>query len=705
MGLRAAVCVGLLLGGSQPVRADVDLEQAEQIEDIENLSLAELLEQPVTSASRYAQKPGGSPVLVSTIDAELIQALGYRTVGEALRGMRGVYTTNDRNYSYLGTRGFSLPGDYNTRFAVSIDNHHINDPVYGQGNTGAELGLPMIAVERIELIRGGAWSVHGESALLGAVQVVTASGATRPGIHVTTTARATAESFDDPAGRPAMEARGQDVSASYGMVRNGYDLFIAGSYSYDPGLSAISMPELAVGDELCVGANRQPGPCDGIVHGADGEEVGSVFAAIKKRDLAFRTLAAIRSKEVPTAAFDAVIGDEIFTVDTRLYGDLEFNHSTERGDLVLRLTGDHYRYAGTYPYQYDEDAAAVASQPVLGKNEDGTEATWWGAEARGRLKRERYGRYLSDLELGGGAEGRRARGRQFNSDVVRGTVIGRFDRTDPADRAAIFGHASARAFEHVVGFVAGRGDYYPDTVGLVFNPQLGVVLDGGELGRARASLSRGHRSPNLYERFYGAGFDGVEPPKLEAEKSETREVSIERYLGPHLRLLAVAFRQDVTNLITLKEADSSDLTFENVGSMRSHGVEVELEGRWDRLRLRSSYTRLATRDDAGRTPANSPESLANLTLVVPFAGDRGIVGVDSWYVNKRLSFDGTELVPYFMTNVAVTINKVVDRLDLTLGVTNLFDQRSGDPGSEEHRQSVIPHDPRVVWARLAVELP
>jgi hypothetical protein len=78
----------LLLGGSQPVRADVDLEQAEQIEDIENLSLAELLEQPVTSASRYAQKPGGSPVLVSTIDAELIQALGYRTVGEALRGMR-----------------------------------------------------------------------------------------------------------------------------------------------------------------------------------------------------------------------------------------------------------------------------------------------------------------------------------------------------------------------------------------------------------------------------------------------------------------------------------------------------------------------------------------------------------------------------------------------------------------------------------------
>jgi hypothetical protein len=63
------------------------------------------------------------------------------------------------------------------------------------------------------------------------------------------------------------------------------------------------------------------------------------------------------------------------------------------------------------------------------------------------------------------------------------------------------------------------------------------------------------------------------------------------------------------------------------------------------------------------------------------------------------------LPPLFMTNVAMTIHRVADRIDLTLGITNLFDQRGGDPGSEEHRQSVIPHDPRVIWARLRLELP
>ncbi len=487
-------------------------------------------------------------------------------------------------------------------------------------------------------------------------------------------------------------------------MRGGYDLFIAGGYSRDPGLSAIYLPELANTGEPCIGRSGNAQPCNGVVRGADGEETGAVFAAIKKRGLAFRTFASWRSKETPTASYSTVIGQPVATIDHRFYSDLEYAKSSERGDLVLRLTGDHYGYTGKYPYLY-ADPAAAETQPTLGFNDDGADTTWWGAEARGRLKREKLGRYLSDLEVGGGVEARRATGRQFNADVIGDEREVSFDRTDRVDRAAIFGHASARAFDHVVGFVAGRGDYYPDGIGAVFNPQLGVVLDGDSLGRLRASLSRGHRAPNLYEQFFGSGVTGKEPSTLGPENSETREVSVEHYLSSHVRLVVVAFRQNVTNLILLSDQDGVATTFDNAGSLRSHGVEAELEGRWNKLRLRSTYTRLKTRNEEGATPPNSPQSLANLTLVVPFASGRGIVGVESWYVNKRLSVGGVELPPYFMTNVALTINKVVERLDLTLGISNVFDQRSGDPGSEEHREAVIPHDPRIVWARLRLELP
>ena len=684
---------------SRPATADVDLDT---VEDIESLSLSELLEQPMTAASRYAQKPGSSPILVSTIDADLIQTLGYRTLGEALRGVRGVYTSNDRNYSYLGTRGFSVPGDYNSRLALSIDNHRVNDPIYGQGVTGSELGLPMIAVDRIEMIRGGAWSVYGESALLGAIQVVTASAATRPGIHVISTTRATLETFDDPAHRGTSEPRGEEVSASYGLLRGGYDLFVAGGYSYDPGLSAIYMPELASTDEPCVGPDKRPRVCDGIVRGADGEELGSMYAALQKRGLAVRAFASHRRKRVATASFDTLIGDAVETTDTRFYGDIQYARTAERGDLVLRLTGNYYSYGGRYPYAQELTTAAQPSSSRF-LNIDGAEMMWWGAEARGRLKRARLGRHLTDLELGGGGEVRSASGQQFNRDDLGDTQVANFDRTDRADRAALFGHASARAFDDLVGFVAVRGDYYPDTVGLVVNPQLGLMLDGGDRGRLRASVSRGHRSPNLYERYFN-GNGRSTAVRLEAETSETRELSIERYLGKHLRLLVVGFEQHVENLITLTESEDG-ARFANIGGMRSRGIEAELEGRWDRFRLRTSYTRLRAETSAAETPANAPTSLANLTLLAPFAGGRAIAGVESYFVNTRLTFDGSELPPMFMTNVAVTIHHVVDRIDLTLGVTNLFDQRVGDPGGEEHRQSSIPVDPRIAWARLRLELP
>src|SRR4051794_11917002 len=86
--------------------------------------------QHVTGASRFNQDVVDAPAAVTIITREEIYTFGYRTLADVLRGVRGYYVSNDRNYSYLGVRGFSRPGDYNSRLLLLVDGHRMNDNVY-----------------------------------------------------------------------------------------------------------------------------------------------------------------------------------------------------------------------------------------------------------------------------------------------------------------------------------------------------------------------------------------------------------------------------------------------------------------------------------------------------------------------------------------------------------------------------------------------
>lgn len=674
-----------------------------EVEDVEALSLGDLLERPVVAASRYEQAPGDSPTLVSTIDADHIERFGYRTVGEALRGLRGVYLSNDRGYSYLGVRGVSVPGDYNTRIALAIDNHRVNDAVYQQATPGAELGLPMIAIDRIEMIRGGAWSVYGQSALLGAIQIVTATGASRPGLRVQSTTRATAETFGDPARRPALASRGEDLAASYGAVSHGVDVFAAASYLFDPGLSAIYMPELADPALTCVDGDARPRPCDGVVHGGDGEEAGSAYLALRSKRLAIHALASRRRKRVPTAAFGTLIDDPgTQTFDDRLYVDAEYHRRGDRSDVIARAAADYYGYTGDYVYDLPRPGYETLpdSRAV---NHDFARGLWLSTELRGRYKIPRLGAHLTDLELAGGGELGVAAASQWNAYLLPEGDDVTLDRTDRTRIAGLSAQASARGFGRVVGFAAIRGDYYPDSFGVTVNPQGGVVLDGGTMGRFRASVARGFRAPNAYERYYETEHQSINDT-LGPERSATSELSYERYLGAHLRGQLVLYRQEMRDLIALLPEGGDSDRFVNQGVIDGKGVEAELEGRWGDVRLRASYSWQTSSDSRGDRLVNSPRSLAYLSVLAPIAGGRADLAVETSYVGARLSSNGTTASAEFITNLAVTARDALDALDVAVGASNLFDQRGGDPGSEDLRQGLIPRDPRTVWLRLQLDL-
>ena len=120
--------------------------------DVTDMSLEQLLQISVVGASKYEQKQSEIGAAVTVITRQEIRAFGWRTLDQALASLPGVYVTYDRQFTYLGVRGFGLPGDYNSRVLVTINGNRVNDPIFDSGPSGRERPLDLDLIQRIEFI-------------------------------------------------------------------------------------------------------------------------------------------------------------------------------------------------------------------------------------------------------------------------------------------------------------------------------------------------------------------------------------------------------------------------------------------------------------------------------------------------------------------------------------------------------------------------
>jgi iron complex outermembrane receptor protein len=147
-------------------------------------ALDSLLEIPIDAAAKYTQRRADVAASVSIVTSEEIERYGYQTLDDVFRNVRGFYVSNDRNYSYLGTRGFSRPSDYNDRVLLLIDGHRQNDNLYGASLMGSAFGFDLRTVDRLEIIRGPGSALYGTGAMFAVVNVVTRSAADVDGVEI-----------------------------------------------------------------------------------------------------------------------------------------------------------------------------------------------------------------------------------------------------------------------------------------------------------------------------------------------------------------------------------------------------------------------------------------------------------------------------------------------------------------------------------------
>jgi outer membrane receptor for ferrienterochelin and colicins len=608
----------------------------------------------VAGASKREQLVTEAPSSVTVISAQEIATYGWRTLADVLRATRSFYITYDRNYAYLGARGFGRPTDYNNRVLVLVNGHRLNDNVYDAVGVGTDFPVDLALVERIEVIRGPGSALYGTSAFFAVVDVITKRGDGLAGV----------EGSVESASFNTWRTRG-----SFGTSDgNGRDLLLSVSHLSSRGAEALRFPEYDGADE---------GP--GVSREADGDTGSYAFASARLGRLSLQGAFNERTKQLPTGAWGTLLSDpRTTTIDTRSWGDATWRSDWKGNDITARGFVDYMRYEGAYA-------------SVDGVSSDWAAGNWIGGEFM--VSRRLSGRH----QLTAGTEFREHL-RQMQSLP---TEDGPRDDSYRSRQLGLYVQDEIRLNDRWTAIFGARADYW-SLDGWSAHPRGGLIYRPDGDTSLKVLYGSAYRAPNMFERFFTDGVF-VANPLIRPETLRTGEVIAERYVGGRLRLTASAYVSQIKGLISQFESDTH-AWYDNGDPVRSHGMEVEAERRWvNGLVLHASLTAQRTRDgDTGVRLSNSPSRLATARAEAPLFTRRATMAVDWQHVSSRLSNRGVEADAYALTHVTWRYMPHRFKGAIAASLYNVFDANYSHPVGAEFVQDLIGQDGRTFSLRLTV---
>ncbi len=641
-GGRLSACLIALLA-----TAFVPPARSQPEQDLNELSLEQLLDLTIVSASRFRQKVSEVPSAVTVVTRADIQQYGWRTLAEAVRSVPGFYVHADRSYNYVGARGFARPQDYNSRVLLLIDGQRTNDAVYDMAYVGSESLIDIDLVERIEVVRGPGSSVYGGNALFGVINVITRTGARIDGVELATAW----SSFNTVYGRATYGKRadngGEVVASISGMDSKGPDL-------YFPEFDA---PETRYGRTSGTAFDRN----------------SRFYASLASAGLSLTAAASKRQIGSPAASF-GVLFDDPGNRLTDQQASLSMSYTRQMtldSDLSLRLFWGSYSFDTVGIY-----AGATRGDPPV-RNRDRAEAQWWGSEAK--LVTTWSGRN----KLVGGIEYQsNYRQDQWVYDISPYQAY--LDDIRHGWRAGVFAQNDFQWTDAVKVSLGARYDKVGNAAG-EFSPRLGLVYRSSEQTAWRLLYGSAFRPPNAYERFYTYPEQQIGNETLQPEKLKTWEAGVEHYLGKQTRLAATAYYYTIDKLIEqVSEAESGLLQFQNVDQVKAQGLELEAEYHWDNsARLRLSLDLLQTQNAQGKQLSNSPQAVGKFlaSLPLPWMGLR--LGAEGQWLASRETDAGSRAASYGVVNLTLLRPVVHGGWQLSVSLFNLFDKKFSDPAAPD----------------------
>lgn len=562
----------------------IALAAGEQREvDLRLRPVALRLQEVVVTASRSVERSEEAVASVVALPREEIVLRNVTTLDRALVYVPGVTFNGENQLDIRGAAGMAR--GIGSRVLLLLDGHSM---LSGDGSEIDMGTVPMLDLDRVEVVKGAYSATYGSNALGGVVNLITA-----------------------PIDR-----------APETVLR-----FHADAYNYQPDYKWADGPQGAFG--IGMQHSRRLGSVGGRVALAYEGTNGFSENRESSRWLGRVKLESSATSGSPWDAYGVFVReragefftwkseDEPFLVPTDYAGNYTVAYSVYSGATVMPLATARtlIRVSPTFNvnaiqnYFNDNDDWHTALKPGLL-----AEVSWFAGDG-------------NSLTLG--VEGSHVWSRSnFLSDP---TILD----------AAGFVQDEIRFTDAVKASLGARLDYHKATgsgAEWAVSPKIGVAVRVAPRATVRASVGAGYRAPSVIEQFVSSqqfGFRVIPNPVLTGEHAWSGEVGTSVTVMDRVRVDAALFGSVYRDLIGPGPAPGEPFVFQfqNIARARVAGADVGVSAFLvrDKLELQGSYLLLHTEDrDSGEPlPYRSRHNLTGTVALL-----RGLAGVDVRYRSR-----------------------------------------------------------------------
>lgn len=655
--------------------------------DLTSLPFEKLTQTDVITASKLAKQVSDSPAAVSIVTAADIRTFGYRTLADVINSMRGLYTTSDRRYEYLGGRGFGAPGDYVGRIMVLIDGNATQDNLYNQAFIDNSGLVDLELIDRVEYVPGTGSVTYGNNALLGIINVITKKGSDFNAAQV--------------AGDVASQG-GRKQRLSFGQkLDSGLDVLLSASWSDSDGQDHF-FPYFDTPKHSSRGwAIRQ-----------DFEESRRLFGKLEFNGLSLQAASVTRTKASPLPKRQDAFNRIYHLIDETSHASLKYDFNINKDfKSVSRL------YYGLYEDKTLREYGQKNPNEQFRKNKN--KGQWWGLDQKFALTQ--FAGHLIVF----GAEYRDDFQQDFLSVALDANFNEKFTYHKYPYTNKTYSFYATDEFTVSDQVSANLGIRYdkPDAIDCsvdpciryahqaAISPRLALVYRAEPDTTLKASYSRAFRLPNPYDISSSRQSDAFNPEQVTAT-----ELVLLHDVTPKLRLTGSAYYYILADQHYFSASTGADVY---TGQSRTHGLEFQIDQSWaGDVQLRASAAWQDASDAQGQRLVNSPRSLAKFNLSWPALDSAVRVGLEAQHQGSRITQQlrdnagivvrpGRRLGGITLVNLTLTSAQRWNGVGASFSIKNAFDRRYEVPASTTwHRDDgavldSMPMDGRTFWLQLS----